>query len=695
LAKRKKKKQSKKRKTALRSEATVDALRRKALEASQADRVDVAELHLLELVSLPQATSLDFYSLGLAQETLGKLPEAIGSFGRCVAGLPAHIESLLHLGVLQVQINRLEDAAASYARAQQIDPSDPAIVISQCQVLHRLRRFEEAIELLTPLLEGKETEVNARYVLGAIYQDRRDFDRALEHYDAIRHCSPNTSGLANNLAMLYTEVGRFDEAITIANEVLETGDECAALYNSRGNAYLAMRRLKEAGQDFHRAFELDPTAWMSFSNEIMIQHYRDDIPAETIAANHRAFGVAMAEAFPDVKRVWSGIRDVNRRLRIGFVSPDFRSHSVAFFFEPVLQHRDRSRFEVFCYSAVRNPDPFTTKFQRLADHWRDIRPLLPEQAEALVRADGIDILIDLAGHSGDNSMPLFGRKPAPVQVTWLGYPNTTGLATMDYRLTDAIADPRGKEEGDSDTMNSEELVRLPNGFLCYRPVEDCPPVAPLPARTRGSIVFGCFNKFDKISPTCVTLWSSILRDLPGSQLLIKNLGMNNPLVRNELTSWFAGEGIDEDRLVLHGRTKSIGDHLNLYGSVDIALDTTPYHGTTTTFEAVWMGVPVVVLAGDAHVSRVGVSILERIGGGDLITQSPQQYKDIALALAGDLDRLESIRGNLRDCLANSPLTDEPGFTRDFEAALLSMWQRYCTSPSPLNFTFGEWGQVPK
>jgi predicted O-linked N-acetylglucosamine transferase (SPINDLY family) len=293
--------------------------------------------------------------------------------------------------------------------------------------------------------------------------------------------------------------------------------------------------------------------------------------------------------------------------------------------------------------------------------------------------------VDLAGHTRGNRLPLFALKPAPVQVTWLGYPNTTGLREMDYRLTDAWADPPGV----SDELHTESLVRLPHGFLCYKPLDDAPDVAAVPAIANGHVTFGCFNNSAKVNEKVLDAWCGILNDLPESRLLLKSRQLHGQGLHERFRDAFARRGVDPDRVEMLGRVNSTIEHLALYGRVDIALDTFPYNGTTTTCEALWMGVPVVALAGDRHAGRVGVSLLRGVGLDELVAASPEEYRRLATELAGDRDRLEAYRSTLRTRMQKAPLTDAAGFARDIEAAYRDMWRHWCERA-----TSGTKGQGP-
>ncbi len=484
------------------------------------------------------------------------------------------------------------------------------------------------------------------------------------------------------------------------------GGATGQVHADLGNALLLLGKLEEAGEQFRLASTLDPDdegALRSLANVLLVGgfvdealghirailrarpgasrvhsayllglHYRDALRPEHLFEEHRRFQTQHAEglmASPPLDRARPG---PNRRLRIGYVSPDLRRHSVAYFFEPVIQAHRRDEFEVVCYASLPRPDFVTERLQRLADEWRDVHAMTDGELAELVRRDQIDILVDLAGHTLGNRLLAFARKPAPVQVTYLGYPDTTGLVAMDYRLTDGWADP----EGWTEHLHSEQLIRLSSGFSCYRPPEQAPPVGSSPARERGGITFGSFNNLCKVTPEIVARWAGILAAVPGSRLVMKASALGNSEVRRHIQGWFRACDIEPNRLVLMGEMPSVADHLALYGEIDVALDTFPYHGTTTTCEALWMGVPVISQAGRTHTSRVGVSLLTRAGLPELIAPSGEAYVELAVRLANDRERLSELRRTMRSRLRHSPLMDAAAVTSAIEGAYRRMWQTW-------------------
>jgi protein O-GlcNAc transferase len=358
-----------------------------------------------------------------------------------------------------------------------------------------------------------------------------------------------------------------------------------------------------------------------------------------------------------------------RRLRIGYVSADLREHAAAYYLEPILAAHDRQRFEIFCYADVPDADAVTQRFQRYADQWRSLVGMADEQAAEAIRQDGIDILVDLSGHTGRNRLLVFARKPAPVQASYLGYLGTTGLAAIDYYLTDADADPVGQAEA----HYQEQLIRLPQSAFCYQP-GSAPDVGQLPDLQSGRITFGCLNILAKVSEEVLVLWSRVLTAVSGSRIMLRTGAGREAEERVRRT--LADHGIAQERVLFLGHTATRFDYLKLFQEVDLSLDPFPYNGVTTTCDSLWMGVPVLTLAGRMCAARQGVRFLRSVGLEELITETPEAHVRLAIGLAHDLPRLATLRDGLRERMSRSPLMDGTGLTRNLEAAYRAMWDRW-------------------
>ncbi|MEL6765172.1 MAG: tetratricopeptide repeat protein, partial [Cyanobacteria bacterium J06607_6] len=475
-----------------------------------------------------------------------------------------------------------------------------------------------------------------------------------------------------NLGTALRLQGQFSEAIAAYQQALRLNPNFAEAQNNLGNALKEQGKFSEAIAAYRQALQLNPSYVVAHSNLVFALNYSTDYAPAAIYREHQHWAASQAAALTRAMQPHDCDRDPDRRLRIGYVSGDFKSHSVAYFLEPLLAAHDHRQFEIIGYANNQKVDDTTRRLQQLADGWRHIAALNDEQAAALIRQDKVDVLVDLSGHTKGNRLRVFAQKPAPLQVTYLGYPNTTGLGTIDYRLTDAWADPEG-----ADALHIEALVRLPHGFLCYQPWSESPDVSPSPALTAGHVTFGSFNNLAKVSPQVVAEWSAILAAVPDSRLIIKAKSLGDTGTQDYLYGLFQQHKIARDRIDLLGRIPSQAEHLALYSRVDIALDTFPYNGTTTTCESLWMGVPVITLAGPTHASRVGVSLLAAVGLSDLIATSVADYRQRAIALAGNLDQLQQLRVTMRDRMQAAPLTNASVITQSIEMAYRTMWHRFC------------------
>ncbi len=473
--------------------------------------------------------------------------------------------------------------------------------------------------------------------------------------------------LANALRMS----GRYADAIACYQAAVQLRPDFALAYFNLANIFLKCGEHRSAEQSFRKALAMSPLPSAVHSSLLHVLNYFSSDPQE-LYLEHRRWQQAH---FPTTEPVsHENQPDPARRLRVGYVSADFRKHSVAYFIEPLLKGHDRARFEVYCYSGVSAPDEVTRRLRASADCWRDIHAVSDDEVVQQVSRDRIDILVDLSGHTEGNRLCVFHRKPSPVQITYLGYPNTTGLSTMDYRLTDSLADP----EGNADAWYSERLVRLPGGFLCYAPPDSAPPVADSQgSESRRPLTFGSFNHLAKITPQVVATWSAILNNVSGSCLLVKNEALGNSQARDNYYRLFEEHGVPHERVTLRGMTNSLAEHLAMYRQVDVALDTFPYNGATTTCEALWMGVPVVTLSGKTHASRVGASILSQAGLSEFVASDGDEYIRIAVTLARKGKRSADLRQELRSRISRSPLCDRVRFVCAVEDAYCDMWACWC------------------
>ena len=545
-------------------------------------------------------------------------------------------------------------------------------------LLHETGQSDAGVELMQQTCAHNTTNAHYHMRLGLVFDERHDGPRSLACFRTAHAIEPTAGSWYNmgvsllNLNMLAEAEESFRKAVKLypPNQITSALNNLASVLYKQG-------KVVEALMNYKAAHELTPQDALIHSNYLFISNFVPHPDPMNLFKEHKKFSEKYESSIRkhnhDAEMAVSVLqRDPNRRLRIGYLSPDFRQHSVAHFIEPVLAEHDQSKFELFAYYYHVADDVTTKRIRAVVPHWRNIVGQSDAQVAAQVREDEIDIFVDLAGHAGLNRLQVFAHKPAPVQVTWLGYPNTTGLTGMDYRITDAFADPPGMTEA----FHSETLVRMPECFSCFKAPLQSPDVAPLPALNRGHVTFGSFNMFSKMTADVLATWARILLRVPNSQLVIKYQGMDSAYMRELIQNIFVGHGVEKERVNTLGRDASHGEHMARYHTIDIGLDPFPYNGTTTTCDALWMGVPVVVLAGNTHVSRVGVSQMSNLGLQEMIAQNTNQYVDIAAALANDLPRLAELRGGLRQRMAASPLNNVPRFTRFLETAYQDMWTRY-------------------
>jgi protein O-GlcNAc transferase len=623
--------------------------------------------------AIAPAAVAELIAAGAAHHRAGRLPQAESCYQQVLAIQPDHAEALHLMGVIAHQVGRHDVAVELIGRAIEQNDKSPSYFCNLGDALRELGRLEEAAAACRCAIDMQPAFAEAYSNLGLALKGQGKFDEAIAACrDAIR-LKPTLVMAHYNLGNALMELGKVEEAIAAYRQALHIDPGSHQAHSNLAAGLVDRGNFDEALAAYRKAIWLKPDFVDASSNLLLAMNCGEHFSRAEVFDAHRAWNERHGRA---PAAVHSNDRSTGRRLKVGYVSPDFRQHSVAYFLEPLLRHHDRSDVEVFCYAEVSAPDAATEHFKGLADRWATTVGMSNDALADGIRNDGIDILVDLAGHTAKNRLPVFARKPAPVQVTWLGYPNTTGLEAMDYRLVDAVTDP----EGEADTFASERLVRLPEGFLCYGARGDAPAPGQPPCLTTGVVTFGSFNNPAKLSGATLDLWARLLARLPTARLLLKGKPFAEAATRAIYLDRLAERGVAADRIELVGWLPE-REHLALYDRVDIALDPFPYNGTTTTCEALWMGVPVVTLRGDRHAARVGASLLTQIGLSDLIADSPEAYMEIAVALAGDLARLADLRRSLRPRMAASPLCDAPAFARKVEAAYRTMWRRWCETPA--------------
>ena len=554
-----------------------------------------------------------------------------------IAGAPARRVALaeaLHIAAQLQQAGQIPAAKMVFELIVAADADHADALFFLGVTCHQLGQSEQGIDFMRRAIALQPNNRLYHFNFGIINAEMGDTDAAIEAYERSIQIQP-TADACNNCAGLLLNQGRLDEALEL----------------------------------FRRGSELNPDDIDQQSNFLYTLSYKPHPNVREIFNWHKQFGQRHERAIaPMPPRARADGARADQRLRIGYVSADFRQHAVAHFIEPVLAAHDSKRFEIFCYYNYPAADAVTGRFEKLAHHWRVIANRSDEDVANMIRADGIDILVDLAGHTPLNRLRVFARKPAPVQASWIGYSSTTGLTRMDYRITDTISDPIGV----TDDLYTEKLVRLPDTYSCFQPLANSPHVGALPATQSGHATFGSFNNFIKMTQEVLQTWARILQCVPTSTLLLKYRSFEAEKIRTLVLAAFAKHGVQPARIHFLG-SDDYHTHLRAYHQVDIALDTFPHNGDTTTCDALWMGVPVVVNTGVNHVGLMGASRLRSVGLEDLVARDNDHYVDIACALANDVPRLEKLRATLRETMKASPLMDAPRFTRNLEAAYENMW----------------------
>ena len=623
---------------------------------------------------------------------------------------PAQIQSLLQQAVAHHRANRLEAAAVLYRRVRAVAPKNFDVLHLSGLVALQQGRVPEAIDLLgrahrasprdhvcemrlaLALLAARRTaeaETHFRHAvklrpdfaegwenLASCLKTQDRLDEAIACHEKVAALQPGYASGWYSYGLTLSFVGRYADALACHEKALAADPRYALARFGRAQALHQAHRMVEAVAEYEEFLALEPQHHEARSYRLFALHSIEGVSREQLFSDHVAYGRAVGSPPAPVP---ANTPEPGRRLRVGFLSPDLRTHSVAFFLEPLLTRLDRAGFELCLYHDHFREDDVSARLRQLAAVWRNFVGQPHSAVEAAIRADAPDILVDLAGHTGmTNRLPLFARRLAPVQVTYLGYPNTTGLPAMDCRFTDAIADP----PGDAERFATERLVRFAPTAWAYAPLADAPEPGPPPCLARGRVTFGCFNTPAKITDSMLALWAKILAAVPDSRLCLKGAGLDNPVLRARYAAHFTRAGVAPERVGFLARTAGTKEHLACYQGVDIALDTAPYNGTTTTCESLWMGVPVVTLTGDRHMARVGASLLAAVGHPEWSAATAQDYLNCAVELAQNPARLAAIRAGLRADLQRSPLLDHAGQAERFGAALRGCWQNWCRSRTP-------------
>jgi predicted O-linked N-acetylglucosamine transferase (SPINDLY family) len=673
------------------------------------DRLDEAAAAFQRALALRPGFHQAAYNLGFVRQVQEKWEEAAQAYEHALALEPNLSEAENNLGlVLQMQ-GRLRPAVEAYRRARKLPPFNPRASYNLGLALQSLGCIDEAIEAYQAAIRHAPDLQDAANNLGILLHNRGRFEEAVQAYQHALTVKPDLAQAENNLGntlrtqgklreaiaayrralaihptyaeaecnlgLAYHSTGKLEEAVVAYRRALEIRAEFAEVENNLGNTLLAQGFYEEAHRCYRHALEIRPSYVAAHSNFLMCEQYRPGATPAGLARTHAEWDQQHAAPLRETPATWDldSDRDPDRALRLGFVSPDLRQHPVGFLLVRALEHLDPGQFEVFCYQARADRDEMSDRLEAASKGWSRIVGLDDNELAGKIREDRIDLLFDLSGHSADHRLMAFARRPAPIQITWIGYVGTTGLRTMDYLIADRFHIPPGAEE-----HYCEKILRMPDGYVCFDPPANAPEVGPLPALGTGHVTFGSFNNVSKLTPEVMALWAALVQRLPGSRLVLVSPPLSGATTRQRISDAFAAAGGDLAQLELVG-TKRRPELLAMYNTIDVALDPFPYSGGVTTCEALWMGVPVVTCPGETFASRHSLSHLSNIGLTETIAGDHQVYVELAVRLAQDLPHLAELRAGLRERMARSPLCDGARFAGQLMTVLRDVWRQWCNA----------------
>ena len=585
--------------------------------------------------------------LGTALRKQNRLPEALSALQQCTQLTPDDSELLCNLGAVYSDLGRVDDALSAFQRACSLKADQPEIHLNLGAVFRKLGRFPESLTALNRSIELAPNRPEAFVNRGNLFLELHQPDQSLQDYQRALELNPRSIAGLSGLSQCLPVFGQWNEAleaVRLANLLADLESQTEA----RAGSVQLRRRM--------------------MSNLLYCASLTPGMSREDVFDMHVNSGRALEESI--VPFVHASGADPDKRLKIGYVSPDFRSHATMRFFLPFFEVHDHSRVEVHCYSEFSGCDKLTERVQKFSHGWCRTSELSDTELAERIHSDGIDILVDLAGHTNGNRLPAFAHKPSPIQVSFLGYPNTTGMSRVDYLLVDAV-----RESSQTAKFFSEQLVAMPHGACCFQALKDTPIEMPSPATRNGYITFGSTHRLEKLSHECLSLWAQVLRRVPQARLrVIRDVIGTSERLRRRLLEQLAAAGIDTARVDLQGDVPV--NHLEVYSSVDILLDVFPWPSGTTIYESMSMGVPMPTIADPYAGSRASASCLHFCGLNELIAANADEYLDIVTSLVSDRDRLNEMRSTLRSRL-HAAFCDGTRFSRDLEAVYRAMWRRHC------------------
>jgi len=610
--------------------------------------------------------------LGIAWFGRSREAEAQACFERVLKLGPDNIQARVALGIILGNRGNVEGSIAQFREAVRLAPESAEVHLNLGATLVRSGLLEEAIGSLRRAVELAEELPSAHYNLGVALEQMGQLDDALSAYQRTVALDSNFAKAHANIALILWTKSQYQKALEACDRALTINPNLAEAHVTRGNILKDWGRVEEALKHYRQALTINPDLAGAHANLIFSQHYVSSYKVEEVQKEIALWNQRHTKALTPKRVQFSNPPVAGRRISIGYVSANLRTHPGGFFLGGAIAAHDRKAFKIYCYADLEAEDQHSHRIKANVDQWQLIRGMSDEAIASRIRADGIDILVDMNRFTGGGHLLAFARKPAPIQVTWMGGPiTTTGMETMDYVLTDNIHTPAGYEK-----FFVEKVVRLNNAYAVYKAPPYAPSVGSLPALDVGRVTFGCFNYLAKIQSEAIALWAQILKDVPNSRMLLQSKAFAQEEMRQRIHALFADEGIDPARIVLCGGIRH-HELLEKYNQVDIAFDPFPYSGGITTCEALWMGVPVIAMPGCVVTVRHTISHLHNAGLDEFIAQTPTDYKAKAVELASDLPKLASLRASMRDRISHSALCDAPSFTRQLEDAYRQMWQSWC------------------
>lgn len=646
-----------------------------ALEHHQAGRLPEAEQIYRQILAADSQQADAWHWLGVLTLQMEQYPQAAEYIGRAVQLNPCMPVAYSNLGRVHRALGRIDEAVSSFRHALDLQPAYALAWNELGNTWAQQRRFAEAADCFHRTLEIAPSFAEAHCNLGSACHELEKLDEATQHFRKALELKPEMPEAHSNLGATLRDQRKLDESVACCLRALELKPDFAEAHSNLGSALQEQGKLDEALVCFQRALALKPDFMRAHGSLLYTLQYRAGVTLADLAAAHADYARRHAEPLRVLWKPHANGRDPERRLRIGFSSPDLGRHPVGDFLIRTLEHLDRDQVEIAIYSDRKTLDERVARFQAAADDWHNVVGWHDDRLAERVRADQIDILFDLAGHTGTRLL-MFACKPAPIQITWIGYEGTTGLSAMDYILADRHEIPR-----EAEPFYTERVLRMPDGYVCYEPPQDAPPVNALPTLDRGHVTLGCFNNPAKITAQVIEVWARILRRLPAARLVLKFSGMTDEFAMQKIGGGFAALGIDLGRLDFLDFSP-YGEHLFDYRRIDLALDPFPFCGGATTCEALWMGVPVVTCPGQTFAGRHSLSYLSNVGLTETTAGDLDDYVARTVALASDLPRLAEIRANLRPQMAASPLCDGPRFAKNFITLMRQVWRAWVANTPP-------------